>query len=67
MQRCKKNKPSALILKLNEIPTTEAVLAANGFWDKFVSVYVGSFDGAHTILFPRQYDTDLCQVTYEDR
>ena len=64
MRRCKKNKPSALLLKLDEIPTAEAILVANGFRDHFVSVYTDSFDGPHPVFSPRQYDTALCQVTY---
>ena len=38
MRRCKKNEPSALLLKPDEIPTTETILVANGFRDYFVSV-----------------------------
>ena len=63
MRRCKKNKPSALLLKPDEIPTTKATSLANGFRDHFVSVYTDSFVGLHPVLFPRQYDTALCQVT----
>ena len=44
---------------------TEAVLVANGFRDHFVSVYADSFDGPHSVRFPRQYDTALCQVIFE--
>ena len=65
MRRYKKNKPSALLLKLDEIPTTEAISVANGFRDHFVSVYTDSFVGPHPVLFPPQYDTALCQVTFE--
>ena len=65
MRRCKKNKPSALLRKLDEIPTTEAISVANGFGDHFVSVYTDSFVGPHPVLSPRQYDTALCQVTFE--
>ena len=61
----RKNKPSALLLKLNEIPTTEAISVANGFRDHFVSVYTDSSVGPHPVLSPRQYDTALCQVTFE--
>ena len=64
MQRCKKNKLSALLLKLDEISTTEAISVANGFRDHFVSVYTDSFDGTHPVLSPSQYDTALCQVTF---
>ena len=65
MRRSKKNKPSALLLKLGEIPAIEAVLVVNGFQDHFVSVYTDSFDGPHPVLASRQYDTALCQVTFE--
>ena len=54
-----------LLLKLDEIPTTEAISVANGFRDHFVSVYTDSFDGPHPVLSPRQYYTALCQVTFE--
>ena len=63
--RCsKKNKPLALLLKLDETSTTEAILIANGFRDYFVSVYTDWFDGPHPVLSPRQYDTALYQVAY---
>ena len=64
MWRSKTNKLSVLLLKLGEIPTTEAILVANGFQDHFVSVCSDSFYGPHPILSPRQYDTGLCQVTF---
>ena len=35
MRRSKKNKPSAPLLKLNEIPMREAILVANGFRTSF--------------------------------
>ena len=63
MRRSKKYRPSVLLLKLDEIPTTEAISVANGFRDHFVSVYTDSFDGPHPVLSPRQYDTALCQGT----
>ena len=52
MQCSEKNKPSAFLPKLGEIPTTGAVLVENGFRDYFVSVYADSFDEPH--LFQRQ-------------
>ena len=64
MWRSKKKKPSVLLLKLDEIPATEAILIANGFRVHFVSVCADSFDGPHPVLSPRQYDTALCQVTF---
>ena len=64
MRRCKKNKPSAILLELDEIPTIEAILVVNGFRDHFVSVYTDSFDGSQPVLSPRQYETAVCQVTF---
>ena len=64
--RCfKKYKPSELLLKFGEILKTEAVLIASGFQDNFISVYADSSDGPHPVLSPLQYNTALCQATFD--
>ena len=65
MRRFKKNKPSALFLKIDGISTTEAQSVAKGFRDHFLPVYVEIFNARHPSLPSRHYDTALCQVIFD--
>ena len=65
MRRFKKNKPSALLLKIDGIPTTDAESVAKGFRDHFLSVYAETSMQRHPALTSRHYDTALCQVTFD--
>ena len=67
MRRFKKNKPSALLLKIDGIPTTDAESVAKGFRDHFLSVYAETFNARNPALPSRHYDTALCQVTFNYR
>ena len=59
MRRFKKNKPSALLLKIDGIPTTDAESVAKDFRDHFLSVYAETFIARHPVLPSRHYDTAL--------
>ena len=62
MRRFKKNKPSAFLLKLNEIPTADAESVAKGFRDHLLSVQAETFNATHPALPSRHYGTALWQV-----
>ena len=65
MQRLKKNKPSALLMKIDGIPTTDAESVAKGFRDHFLLVYAETFNARHPALPSRHYGTALCQVIFD--
>ena len=65
MRRFKKNKPSALLLKIDGTPTTDAETVAKGFRDHFLSVYAETFNERHPALPSRHYDSALCQVIFD--